>query len=136
MKTSATLLTLAMIAVFSVNSYAQKPNSKVSLIEQNFVYELTDTSFTDRSAYVNATLQYFVNNPDHDRVAIVETLLQIVRCDNSKETRFAALLAVTVLNDEHLMKHLADMKASNLDEFSEIVQKEVGTRYFANVSIK
>ena len=136
MKTSALLITLTMIHALSSSVSAQKPGSKAQMIEQNFIYELTDMHFVDRSAHVNATLQYYVNNPDLDRVEIVETLLKLVRCDSSKETRFAALLAVTVLNDEHLITHLSGMKASNLDEFAKIVNQEVGMRYFANVNLK
>jgi hypothetical protein len=136
MRTSAILITLTIVTSLNIAAHAQKPSTKAGLIEQNFVFELTDTTFSDRSKQVNATLQYYVNNPDLDRVAIVETLLKLVRCDNSKETRFAALLAVTVLNDEHLIDHLANMKSSNLDEFSKIVSQEVGSRYFANITIK
>ncbi len=136
MKTSAILFTLALITAVAFEANAQKQDSKIALIEQNFIYELTDKSFVDRSAYVNATLQYYVSHPDLDRVAIVETLLKLVRCDASKETRFAALLAVTVLNDEHLMAQLADKKASDLAEFAHIVNQEVGMRYFANANIK
>lgn len=136
MKTSATLLTLAMIATLSFSANAQKPGAKAGMIEQNFKHELSDTTFADRSAYVNAALQYYVSHPELDRVSIVETLLKLVRCDQSKETRFAALLAVTVLNDEHLMSQLATKQTTNLDEFAKLVNQEVGMRYFANVSIK
>jgi hypothetical protein len=136
MKTSAVLLTLTMLSAISFNANAQNQDPKAGLIEQNFIYELTDKAFVDRSAYVNATLQYYVNHPEYDRVAIVETLLKLVRCDASKETRFAALLAVTVLNDEHLMTLISTKHAANLSEFAAIVNQEVGLRYFANVDIK
>lgn len=136
MKTSSTLITLALLTALNTAAFAQKPSVKAGLIEQNFVHELADTTFADRTAYVNATLQYYVNHPELDRVKIVENLLKLVRCDSSKETRFAALLAVTVLNDEHLITHLSSKKASNLDEFAKIVNQEVGLRYFANVNLK
>lgn len=136
MKTSAILISLTMIHALTSNVNAQKPGLKAQLIEQNFIYELSDMHFVDRSAHVNAALQYYVYNPSLDRVEIVETLLKLVRCDASKETRFAALLAVTVLNDEHLMNLLAESQSTNLPDFTAKVNQEVGMRYFANINIK
>jgi len=123
-----------MIALGSNVHIATAQNKSVdksTVIENNYIYEITHGFETSRSANIMSALQFYVTNPEINRLSITEIFVKVIRCDSNPDNRFAALLAVTVLNDDTLIASFNEQKSTDLVQFTNRIYTEVGLHYIA-----
>jgi len=128
------ILMIALGSNVNVTTAQYKSVDKSAVIENNFIYEITCGFETSRSANIMSALQYYVTNPDLNRLPIIEILVKVIRCDANAENRFAALMAVTVLNDETLIATINNQKSTDLEHFTQRIQTEIGLHFFATAN--
>jgi hypothetical protein len=132
MKTIKILIALiALSASVNITTAQHKSINKAVAIENNYIYEITHGFESTRSANIMSALQFYITNPDTNKMPIIDTLIKVIRCDSVAENRYAALLAVTVLNDESLRATFNDQKSTDLVQFTNRIYNEVGLHYVA-----
>lgn len=132
MKTIKILIALIALSVnVNITTAQRKSIDKAVAIENNYIYEITHGFESTRSANIMSALQYYITNPDANRLPIIDTFVKVIRCDSVAENRYAALLAVTVLNDESILATLNEQKSTDLVQFTNRIYTEVGLHYVA-----
>lgn len=125
------ILMIALGSNVHIATAQNKSVDKSTVIENNYIYEITHGFETSRSANIMSALQFYVTNPEINRLSITEIFVKVIRCDSNPDNRFAALLAVTVLNDDTLIASFNEQKSTDLVQFTNRIYTEVGLHYIA-----